>query len=262
MIKHNQLQYKLRYKLLEMYFKANAGHIGSSLSCIDILISIFANKSIEEKFILSKGHAAAALYAILNNTGEINDDTLNTFYQNGTKLSAHPSANSFPNIPFALGSLGHGFPIACGIAKANKIHLKNNFTYVLMSDGETNEGTTWEAAHFAIAHKLDNLILIIDKNKLQGFGNTSDVLGDTADLNKWESIGFEVIEVDGHDIDTLNKAIQGFKITNDKPKLIIANTIKGKGVDYMENKLEWHYLPMDSKLIEEAKVSLNKIYKA
>lgn len=262
MINYYPLQYKLRYKLLEMYFKANAGHIGSSLSCIDILISIFANKNIEEKFILSKGHAAAALYAILNNTGEINDDALNTFYQNGTKLSAHPSANSFPNIPFALGSLGHGLPIACGIAKANKIRLKNNFTYVLMSDGETNEGTTWEAAHFAIAHKLDNLILIIDKNKLQGFGNTSDVLGDTADLNKWESIGFEVIEVDGHDIETLNKAIQGFKITNNKPKLIIANTIKGKGVDYMENKLEWHYLPMDSKLFEEAKVSLNKNYNA
>jgi transketolase len=262
MIKYNQLQYKLRYKLLEMYFKANAGHIGSSLSCIDILISIFANKKIEEKFILSKGHAAAALYAILNNIGEIDDETLNTFYQNGTKLSAHPSANSFPNIPFALGSLGHGLPIACGIAKANKIYQKNNFTYVLMSDGETNEGTTWEAAHFAIAHKLDNLILIIDKNKLQGFGNTSDVLGDTADLKKWDSIGFEVIEVDGHDIDNLNKAIQDFKIINDKPKLIIANTIKGKGVDYMENKLEWHYLPMDSKLFEEAKVSLNKNYNA
>lgn len=262
MIKYNLLQYKLRYKLLEMYFKANAGHIGSSLSCIDILISIFTNKKNDEKFILSKGHAAAALYAILNNTGEINDDTLSTFYQNGTKLSAHPSANSFPNIPFALGSLGHGLPIACGIAKANKIQLKNNFTYVLMSDGETNEGTTWEAAHFAITHKLDNLILIIDKNKLQGFGNTSEVLGDTADLNKWESIGFDVLEVDGHDIDTINKAIQGFKSLNDKPKLIIANTIKGKGVDYMENKLEWHYLPMDFKLFEEAKVSLNKNYNA
>lgn len=262
MSKYKQLQYELRYKLLEMYFKANAGHIGSSLSCIDILISIFANKKIEEKFILSKGHAAAALYAILNNIGEIDDDTLNTFYQNGTKLSAHPSANSFPNIPFALGSLGHGLPIACGIAKANKINLKNNFTYVLVSDGETNEGTTWEAAHFAIAHKLDNLILIIDKNKLQGFGNTSDVLGDTADLNKWESIGFEVKEVDGHDIDSLNKVIQEFKITVDKPKLIIANTIKGKGVDYMENKLEWHYLPMDSKLFEEAKLLINKNYNA
>jgi len=262
MINYVQIQYQLRTKLLEIYFKANAGHIGSSLSCIDIIISIFANKTAEEKFILSKGHAAAALYVILNNTGEINDDVLSTFYQNGTKLSAHPSANSFFNIPFALGSLGHGFPIACGIAKANKIHSNNKFIYVLMSDGETNEGTTWEAAHFAIIHKLDNLILIIDKNKLQGFGNTSDVLGDTADLHKWKSIGFDVVEVDGHDINLLNTTIQDFKIKTGKPKLIIANTIKGKGVDFMENKLEWHYLPMNSKLYEEAKISLNNNYNA
>lgn len=245
-----------------MYFKANAGHIGSSLSCIDILISIFAIKKSEEKFILSKGHAAAALYVILNHIGEIDNPTLNTFYQNGTKLSAHPSANSFPNIPFGLGSLGHGLPIACGIAKADKIFSNNKFTFVLMSDGETNEGTTWEAAHFAVVNKLDNLVLIIDKNNLQGFGHTSEVLGDTADTNKWKSIGWDVIEIDGHDINFLKSTLQSFKVQNEKPKLIIANTVKGKGVDFMENKLEWHYLPMDLELFQLAKISLKKNYNA
>jgi transketolase len=257
-----KLQFELRTKLLEVYYNANAGHIGSSLSCIDILISIFEVKNNDEKFILSKGHAAAALYVMLNKTGEVDDETLNTFYKNGTKLSAHPSANSFLNIPFALGSLGHGFPIACGIAKSNKLLSREFYTYVLMSDGETNEGTTWEAAHFAISNKLDNLIVIIDKNKLQGFGMTSDVLGDTAEYNKWIAIGFDVIEIDGHDIYLLISTLQEFKFLNGKPKLIIANTVKGKGVDFMENKLEWHYLPMDSKLFEDAKNSININYNA
>jgi transketolase len=257
-----EIQYQLRKKLLDIYFNAKAGHIGSSLSCIDLLIAIFNIKNEHEKFILSKGHAAAALYVILNYIGEIDDSTLKTFYNNGTKLSAHPSANSFLNIPFALGSLGHGFPISCGIAKANKLLNNNSYTYVLMSDGETNEGTTWEAAHFAVTHKLDNLVIIIDKNQLQGFGNTSEVLGNTADFDKFKSIGFHVVEVDGHNIDLINKSLINFKKLTGKPKIIIANTIKGKGVDYMENKLEWHYLPMDLKLFEEAKILLKKNYNA
>ncbi len=256
-------QKALREKLLSLYFNANAGHIGCSLSCIDLLIALFEIKTINERVILSKGHAAAALYTILNNTGEITDDVLKTFYKNGTKLSAHPSANSFTNIPFALGSLGHGLPIGCGIAYANKLIDNTDYTYVLMSDGETNEGTTWEAAHFAVSKKLNNLIVLIDKNNLQGFGYTKDVLGDTADINKWKSMGFEVIEEDGHDVEKIISRLNDLKkLSSEKPKLIIANTVKGKGVDYMENKLEWHYLPMNEDSYTKAMQSLAANYNA
>ncbi len=262
-MQYRNKQKRLRQKLLLLYFEANAGHIACSLSCIDLLIALFEIKSNNERVILSKGHAAGALYTILNSTEEITDDVLKTFYKNGTKLSAHPSANSFENIPFALGSLGHGFPLGCGIAYANQLENSSETVFILMSDGETNEGTTWEAAHFAVANKLDNLIVLIDKNKLQGFGFTIDVLGDTADINKWKSIGFEAIETDGHDIGNLIQNIIFLKgRKNGIPKLIIANTIKGKGVSYMENKIEWHYLPMNEDLYSKALQSLEDNYNA
>jgi transketolase len=257
------MELELRRKLLKLYFGANCGHIACSLSCLDLLIALFNQKQTHERIILSKGHAAGALYVMLNHTGEISDEELETFYQNGTKLSAHPSANSFINIPFALGSLGHGFPIASGMAQSKKIKGDSDFVYVLMSDGETNEGTTWEAAHFAVANRLDNLIVVIDRNRLQGFGGTADVLGDTADVTKWQTMGFHVLEVDGHDLDALESSIQECKlIGNGKPHVIIANTVKGKGVDYMENKMEWHYLPMNEEKYQEALESLEKVYHA
>lgn len=256
-------QLQLRKNLLSLYYQANAGHIGCSLSCIDILIALFEIKNKNESVILSKGHATAALYTILNHTGEISDTEIQTFYKNGTKLSAHPSANSFQSIPFALGSLGHGLPIACGIAYSNKLQKNKDTAFVILSDGETNEGTTWEAAHFAVAKKLDNLIVVIDKNKLQGFGYTADVLGDTAAYDKWKAIGFDVVEIDGHDVALItNKILEFKKSNNGVPKLIIANTIKGKGVDFMENKLEWHYLPMTADLYQKALSSLEKNYNA
>ena len=241
-----QLQGKLRLKILEMYFNANAGHIGCSLSCIDLMIgSLITHRKESEVFLLSKGHAAASLYACLHELGEISDDVLKTFYQNGTTLPAHPAPNKIKGIPFATGSLGHGLPIAIGIAQANKILKNDEFTYVLMSDGETNEGTTWEGGHYAVAKNLDNLIVMIDKNGLQGFGNTDEILGVSADKNKWEAIGFEVVEVDGHNVSEIHLQIDLLKARkNGLPKLLIANTVKGKGVSYMENKMEWHYLPM------------------
>jgi len=261
-MKFRKIQGDLRRKLLKLYKDANAGHIGSSLSCIDLLIALFHVKSASERVILSKGHAAAALYIMLNSTGELNDDVLQTFYKNGTKLPAHPAANTFTNIPFGLGSLGHGLPIACGIATGNKLLQNDDYIYVLMSDGETNEGTSWEAAHYAVAKKLDNLIVVIDKNNLQGIGYTKDILGDTSDANKWRSIGFDVIESDGHYIESLVDCINHSKNKNEKPKLIIANTVKGKGVDYMEDKMEWHYLPMTEEQYYIALQSLEKNYYA
>ena len=257
--------HSLKLKTLELYYKANAGHIGCSLSCIDLMgVILFKHIKENDKFILSKGHAAAAMYACLFQLGEISEKILDTFYQNGTALPAHPVPNKFKSVPFAIGSLGHGFPIAAGIAKAKKLKKKkSSYVYVLMSDGETNEGTTWEAAHFAVLHELNNLIVVIDKNGLQGFGRTREVFGDTAAYEKWKSIGFEIIEINGHDIAQINEAVYQLKKSDShSPKLIIANTIKGKGINYMENKMEWHYLPMTEELYKKAVEDINKGYNA
>ena len=250
---YQQLQGKLRTRVLGMHYAANSGHIGCSLSCVDLLIAILGNINDGDSFILSKGHAASALYAVLNEFGKIPDEDIETFYKDATKLSAHPAPLKYSAITFATGSLGHGLPLAVGVAKAMKLQKLNTYSYVLMSDGETNEGTSWEAAHFAVANKLDNLIVFIDKNGLQGFAKTDQVLGDTARNNLWTAAGFDVMEVDGHNIDEIIQVKQLHeKSRNQKPKLIIANSVKGKGVNFMEGKLEWHYHPMNEKQFEDA----------
>lgn len=260
------LRGQLRLRILSLYNQAHAGHIGCSLSCIDLMIAtLVLRKRPQDTFLLSKGHAAAALYTCLNYLGDISDDELATFYQNGTTLPAHPAPNQHKGIPFATGSLGHGLPIGVGIAHAGKLLGDDSRVYVLMSDGETNEGTTWEAAHFALQHKLDNLVVLVDKNGLQGFGNTADVFGDTADVRTWEAIGFETVVVDGHDVDAVTATLD--KLQNNpngagKPKMIIAHTVKGKGVSYMENRLEWHYLPMTPAQYEQACTDVSAMYLA
>lgn len=266
------LQGTLRLKLLDLYRQANAGHIGCSLSCIDLMIATLVLRKREpDTFILSKGHAAVSLYTCLNHLGHISDAELATFYHNGTRLPAHPAPLAYPQIPFATGSLGHGLPIGAGIALANKL-LDQSATapatdpparvFVLMSDGETNEGTTWEAAHFAIQHELDNLVVLIDKNGLQGFGQTANVLGDTADAHVWAAMGFDTAEVDGHDIDALLAVIDQPPPTGQRrrPRVIMAHTVKGKGVSYMENQLMWHYLPMNPDQYEQAYMDVQERY--
>lgn len=257
-----ELQGTLRLRLLELYKTANAGHIACSLSCIDILIVLLIGyKKKYDTFILSKGHAAGAIYVCLNCIGEITDAQLETFYKNGTLLPAHPAPHAVTSIPFATGSLGHGLPIGTGIAKANKMKDIDKPVYVLMSDGETNEGTTWEAAHFAVHEQLDNLIAIIDRNGLQGFGSTQDILGDTASPEKWMALGFDVIEANGHDLEQLYFCIdKAGRERSGKPKVIIADTIKGKGVSFMESRMEWHYLPMNDEQYRQAISEITEKY--
>ncbi|MEI7595864.1 MAG: transketolase [Bacteroidota bacterium] len=256
---HENLQQKLRLKIIELHFNANAGHIASSLSVIDILIVIlFSSKKQDDTLILSKGHAASALYACLNELGSITNEELSTFYKNDTRLPAHPPVNQFIDIPFATGSLGHGFPLAAGIATANKLQGTNYNVFAVLSDGDTNEGTTWETANFVVKNKLNNLITIIDKNKIQGFNRSEEAIGDTSKKEVFEAIGFEVFEINGHNIDELTSTIKNCTLSiSDNPKLIIANTIKGKGVSFMENTIDWHYWPMNeeqnTKAIEEIK---------
>lgn len=258
------LQGQLRLKIVGLYHQAHAGHIGCSLSCVDLMIAtLVLRKREQDTFLLSKGHAAASLYACLNQLGEISDEALASFYHNGTTLPAHPAPNQHQGIPFATGSLGHGLPIGTGIAQAGKLLGDDSRVFVLMSDGETNEGTTWEAAHFALQHGLDNLIILVDKNGLQGFGNTNEVMGDTASIQTWKAIGFDTIDVDGHNVDDLLTTIDQLTdpaARNGKPKIVIARTVKGKGVSYMENRLEWHYLPMTEAQYEQACADINERY--
>lgn len=233
--------------ILRLYKKANAGHIASSLSCLDILFFLYFKQMLDnDHFILSKGHAALGLYVVLAAKGKISSDELETFYQDGTLLAAHPPCSGKLNgVVFGTGSLGHGLSLATGIALSTRYTGKNDKVYCLISDGDCNEGSTWEAALFSGHHKLNNLITIIDNNGLQGFGSTKDVIEMAPLKTKWESFNFDVyIAENGNDLDCLQKVFKSIEFDNPKPKCIIAKTIKGNGVSFMENKMEWHYLPM------------------
>lgn len=232
-----------------MYKTANAGHIGASLSCLDILLYLFMKKmKPADKFILSKGHAAAALYAVLAASGRIPKAMLDTYYRDATLLAAHPPCSgAIADIPFGTGSLGHGLPLAVGLAFSQRFTGKKFHVYCVVSDGDCNEGSTWEAALFAAQHKLSNLTVIMDNNGLQGFGTTKEVIGSEPIISKWKDFNFNVAEAkDGNDFASLEaalKKVQGVK--SQSPKCVVARTVKGNGISYMENKMEWHYLPMN-----------------
>jgi len=242
----------IRRKFLKMHYEAKAGHLGTGLSDIDLLTYLYGKWiGPDDRFILSKGHGASSLYATLNHFGRLSDADFATYYKDGTLLPAHPAARALAAIPAATGSLGHGFPIAAGIAYANK-HVHQNASRVacLVSDGECDEGTVWEAALFAAHHRLDNLTLIVDANGLQGFGRTADVMNLEPLPLKWEAFGFRTSEIDGHDLSQIDEAIR--KPGDGRPHCIVARTVKGKGVRFMEDQLEWHYLPMSEAQYREA----------
>ena len=235
-----------------MYFKANAGHVGCSLSGAEILtlIQFHWSTNKDDEIVLSKGHAAAVLYSVLAEAGIISEETINTFYKDGTYLAAHPPANKISKIPFATGSLGHGLSLACGLALSDSFTDVKRTIYCVTSDGELNEGSIWEAAMFAAHHKLTNLIWLIDRNKLQGFGKTEDVMQLEPLKEKLESFGWTAAEADGHSFTELNAAmtlLNKNSAQTNKPKVLICHTTKGKGMDELENQVGCHYLPMDEK---------------
>jgi transketolase len=246
--------------MLGMYKKANAGHIGASLSCMDILVYLFFSKmKKEDQFILSKGHAAAALYTVLAESGRMPAAQLESFYSDGTYLAAHPPCGGkIQGIPFGTGSLGHGLSLAAGIALSTRFIKQKYGVFCVLSDGDCNEGSTWEAALFAAHHRLDNLTVIIDRNGLQGFGASDEVLNLNPLKKKWESFNFNVACArNGNDFRDIDAAFKRLKSARSKkPGCIIAGTTKGSGVSYMENRMEWHYLPMDDGLYEKALADL------
>ncbi|MDH4467809.1 MAG: transketolase [Bacteriovoracaceae bacterium] len=261
MIDLNEWAYRCASNILSITNKAKCGHIGSSLSCVSVLVDIFFNrKNKDDVFILSKGHAASALYSILNLKGLITDDQLSSFYQESTFLSAHPPCNGpFNDIRFGTGSLGHGLSLAVGIALAKKLLRRTEKVFCLLSDGDCQEGSTWEALMFAGARKLDNLFVYMDNNSIQGFGRTKDILPLDNLSEHLKLLGFDsVICSDGNNLKCLDTAFN--KLQNDflGPKCIIAKTVKGYGVSFMEDTVDWHYLPMNN---EQYLTALNDIKK-
>ena len=252
-----ELAKNIRKHVLRMTSKGKSSHVGSALSIADILAVLYSNINVDPKnpldpkrdrFILSKGHAGAAVYAVLAELGYFSKKILDTHYQDGSILSGHVSHKGVPGVEFSTGSLGHGLSVACGFALAAKRKSLNFKSYALLSDGELDEGSNWEAILFAPHHNLNNLICIVDYNKLQSLTTVKETLNLEPLKDKITSFGWNVIDIDGHNHDELKKSIN--KSTS-KPKFIIANTIKGKGVSFMENKVVWHYKSANEEELEK-----------
>lgn len=265
---NKKLHKDLHKKLLTLLYETKSGHIGSCLSCLDILTQLLISETKKgDKLVLSKGHAAPTLYVVMNYLKKITDKELKTYHQEGTKLPAHtPNYYFLEDIPFPTGSLGHGLSLSSGIAHAYKTFIsekKNSKVFCLISDGECNEGQVWEAAQYASRFNLSNLIVLLDKNNLQAFGKTKEVLGDSASRQKWEAFGFEVFESDGHSLKNLGEIFKKVLASKtEKPKIIIFKTIKGHGVSFMENTLEWHYNVLTPELYEKAIKDLDNLYES
>jgi len=227
------------------------GHLGSSMSLVEILRVLFDSYlqykptdpgwNERDRLILSKGHGCLALYALLADKGFIDEDELTTFCKSDSRLGGHPERNKVPGVEASTGALGHGLSMGVGIALACKIRKENYRVTVITGDGEINEGSVWEAAMSAAKHQLSNLTVMIDYNKIQSYGPTREVLDLEPLAEKWSSFGFEVEEVDGHDVNALEQLTNRLPLNNSKPSAIICHTIKGKGFHFAENKAEWHH---------------------
>ena len=241
---------EVRKGIIEEVYNAKSGHPGGSLSCADILTVLYFNQmNIDEekpndpnrdRLVLSKGHASPALYSVLAEKGYFEKENLKTFRKIGSNLQGHPDMNKVPGVDMTTGSLGQGLSAAVGMAIASKMNKAGCKIYCLLGDGEIEEGQIWEAAMSASKNKLDNLCVILDNNNLQIDGEIDKVGGMNNITEKFLSFGFNVIHIDGHNISSIIDAITTAKQTKGKPSIIIAKTIKGKGVSFMENKAGWH----------------------
>lgn len=265
--KTTDLAKEIRKLSLQMVHHAKASHIGGALSMADILAVLYndilridpldPNNNDRDKFLLSKGHACTSLYATLALKGFFPVEDLNSYAQNGSIYLSHTN-HHIPGVEISAGSLGHALPVACGLALASKRKKAESKTYCLVSDGELDEGSNWEAILFAPQQKLDNLILIVDYNKIQSLGSVKEVIDLHPLKEKFEAFRWEVYEIDGHDHQVLKSTFEKAWDLNGKPKVIIANTIKGKGISFMENQLLWHYKSPSEAQYNEAINELNK----
>ena len=260
---------KVRKDIVDIVYNAQSGHPGGSLSCADILtVLYFKQMRIKEKdpkwkdrdrFVLSKGHCSPALYATLARRGFFNLEDLKTFRKTDSYLEGHPNMNYVKGVDMSTGSLGQGISVACGMALAGKIDKKDYRVYSILGDGEIEEGQVWEALMSAVHYKLDNLTIFLDNNGLQIDGEIDKVMSPNPIADKFKAFGLNVINIDGNDIEQIDNAINEAKNTKNKPTIIVAKTIKGKGVSFMENQVGWHGKAPNEEQRDIAISELNKI---
>lgn len=266
----NDIARKIRFKSLEMQHLAHKGHLGGSFSVTEILVAIYYSNIINissknfndpkrDRIIFSKGHANLSLYAILANKRFFLKAELEKYGQNGTFLGGHPD-NLIPGVEVSSGSLGHGLGIGAGMALAAKLNKQKYLTYVILGDGECSEGSVWEAVIFAVAQNLNNLVAIVDNNQVAATSRTQKFVGSYLLENKWKSFGWDTLSIDGNNILEVIKAIKKTRVhsASKKPLVIIANTIKGKGVSFMEGDPKWHHGVANDDQYEKAKKELSK----
>lgn len=247
----SRLAAQVRRHSIVMTHKAKASHVGSSLSMVELLAVLYGRIlrvspteprwPERDRFVLSKGHGCAAYYAVLAETGFFPADWLDTFYQDGSKLAGHATHTYVPGIEISTGSLGHGLSVATGMALAAKRDGRSWRTFCLLSDGECDEGSTWEPILFASQHRLDNLTAIVDYNKIQSLGTVQEVMDLEPFADKWRAFGWAVQEIDGHNLVEIESSLNRLPLAANKPSCIIAHTVKGKGISFMEDRLLWHY---------------------
>ena len=271
LIRLNKKSIERRIDIINMIYKAKSGHTGGALSSVDIIVSLFykimkykpenPEWSDRDRFILSKGHSVEGYYSVLADCGFFPKEELKNYCRYESMLTGHPTTK-VPGVEVNTGSLGHGLAVGIGMAIAGKMEHKSYKVYVLMGDGELDEGTVWEAAQIASHYKLDNLIGIVDRNRLQITGDTEEVLKLENLKDKWQAFGWLVNKVNGHDIQELVTAFESIPIVEEKPHLIIAETVKGKGVSFIEGDKSWHHrVPNDEeykKALEELNQQLKK----
>lgn len=256
---HLKISNELKKKILQMAFEggSSSAHIGGALSITDVMAVLINNGNFtkkEDQLILSKGHACLIYYAALMQIGKIDEELISTFEKDGSSLMGHPIKNLKLNINYSTGSLGMGLSLGIGNCIANKKLKNNTNTFVILGDGECNEGSVWEAAMSASHYKLDNLIAIVDNNGFQQTGSTNFILKNNNLFEKFKSFGWDTIEIDGHNFDAIEGALQ---INSKKPKAIIAKTIKGKGISFIENDNSWHHKILSKINLENALKELN-----
>lgn len=265
MIELTQIAKKIRSRILKMAHRSGGAHVGSCLSVADVLAYIYfreLNYDVTDPewpdrdyCILSKGHGAMALYATLAEKGIIDSELLEGYMLDNGTLPAHLDKFSAPGIEASAGSLGHGLSIGLGIAHGIKLKQKKNRVFIVMGDGETQEGSVWEAAMMAPKLGVSNIVAVIDNNDLQGYGRPSEICHFHPIMEKWEAFGWNAVEADGHDFDSMKTAFESVK-SSDKPSVIVMRTIKGKGVSFMEDELKWHYFIVTDERLERAEREL------
>lgn len=256
----------IRLQVLRMTSEGGSSHVGSAFSTVEILVVLYKRVlrlrpsepkwSGRDRFILSKGHAGAAVYAVLAHSQFFDRERLTSHYQDGSDLSGHVSHKGIPGVELSTGSLGHGLGVGTGMALALKRSWGGQRVFVLLSDGECDEGSNWEAALFAQHHQLDNLVAIIDYNKIQSLAPVEETLGLEPFADKWRAFNWEVVEVDGHDVQALEKTLSEVPPKQGKPTVVICHTIKGKGVSFMEGSVLWHYRTARGEEYEAAEAEL------